>query len=328
MPREKRCDLAVEAHEMAVKLQHSNRTVSGVDIRERDLAHDIHITEVEILNQHGAEAMGKDIGSYVTLLMPQNFDGSQIVYEAVCKSCAEIISSLCNPYLKQESDTVLIVGLGNRNITADALGPKVMESLMVTRHLKEYIPEEIDNRIRPVCAITPGVLGLTGMETGEIVKGVTEKIKPALVIAIDALCARNTERINSTIQFSDTGITPGEGVGNKRKALNQKSLGVPVIAIGVPTVVEALTIAEESFEKLTEYIITKALHFSDDAENDMFSNHFEQLFQDAIVPNFENFVVAPKEVDRMVTWTAKVIANGINIALHKGITLTDIDRFL
>ncbi|MEG1441178.1 MAG: GPR endopeptidase, partial [Oscillospiraceae bacterium] len=224
----------------------------------------------------------------------------------------------------------LVVGLGNWNITADALGPKVIESLMITRHLKEYVPEEIDEGVRPVCAITPGVLGITGIETGEIVRGLTEKVKPTLVIAIDALCSRKMERINTTIQIADTGITPGEGVGNKRKALNFETLGVPVIAIGVPTVVDAATIATDTINLIVENLR------SDNKDNEplcrMLSAIDDQdkygLIKQTISPHFGNFIVAPKDVDTIIDDISSIIANGINISIHDGITLEDVDKYV
>jgi len=192
------------------------------------------------------------------------------------------------------------------------------------------MPEEIDERIRPVCGITPGVLGLTGVETGEIVKGIVDRIKPSLVIAIDALCARKIERINTTIQFSDTGITPGEGVGNKRRELSRKTLGVPVIAIGVPTVVDAATIASESMHKVLHKIKE---HTEKNSEFYRFLQEMEQneqyeLIRESIRPAFGNFIVAPKEVDAIIDDISGVIANGINIALHRGIGFADIDRYV
>ena len=223
-----------------------------------------------------------------------------------------------------------MVGLGNWNITADALGPKVIRSLMVTRHLKEYVPEEIDEGIRPVCAIAPGVLGITGIETGEIVRGLVEKIKPKLVIAIDALCSRKTERINTTIQIADTGITPGEGVGNKRRALNKETLGIPVVAIGVPTVVDAATIANDCIDLILHSLKNHAgeekplYKVLDTIEaEDKYS-----LIRGAIEPSLGNFIVAPKEVDTIIDDISKVIANGINISLHEGIDLADVDRYV
>ncbi len=325
-----RCDLAVEAREMVAELQGEDYIIPGVSVDNESVHSYIHITRVHVESEEGQRHLGKTPGHYVTVEMPARFYGQQKIYEEMCQVCAKELSKLLESHLKNENDSVLVIGLGNWNITADALGPRVIHSLMITRHLKEYMPEEIDEGIRPVCGISPGVLGLTGIETGEIVRGLVEKIKPKLVIAIDALCSRRVERINTTIQFSDTGITPGEGVGNKRQAIDKSTLGVPVIAIGVPTVVDAATIAGDSIDwvirRLKDQMQSqKPLYqFLKDLEGE---DKYE-LIRESIAPAFGNFIVAPKEVDSVIEDISKVIANGINISLHKGITLSDIDRYV
>ncbi len=325
-----RCDLAVEAKEIVTAAHGEAYSIPGVTIHEETVRGYIHITKVNVLDDEGERQLGKERGTYVTVEMPNRFYGEQRVYEEMCKTCAEVLKEMTDQLLPSEKETVLVVGLGNWNITADALGPKVLDSLMITRHLKEYMPEEIDEGIRPVCGVSPGVLGLTGVETGEIVKGIVNRVKPSLVIAIDALCARKIERINTTIQFSNTGITPGEGVGNRRKELSHRSLGVPVIAIGVPTVVDAATIASESMHKVLIKVKEEAeknstwYRFIQELEE---KDHY-QLIRESIRPTLGNFIVAPKEVDAIINDISGVIANGINIALHKGITLEDIDRYV
>lgn len=311
-----RCDLAIEAHEMLSAANADDFSVKGVTV---DISEDdgyIRVTRVRVDTEEGSRELGKPIGSYTTIEMPARFYGEQKIYEQMCKRCAKELESILCGKLTGEDDTVLVVGLGNRNITADALGPKVIGSLMITRHLRKYIPDEIDEGIRPVCAIAPGVLGTTGMETEEIVYALTEKINPKMVIVIDALCSGRIERVNTTIQITDTGITPGAGVGNKRKTINGETLGVPVIAIGVPTVVDAATIAaagiQAAFGENTNY---------EDADN------FEKL-REAIDGEFGNMIVAPKDVDSIIDDISSVIANGINISLHRGITLDDIDRYV
>lgn len=325
-----RCDLAVEAREMLTELQGESYQIQGVKVNEETVDGYIQITKVEVLDDEGARELGKEIGTYVTVEMPSRFYGQQKIYEQMCQTCAKVLKEMTQKFLPSEEETVLVVGLGNWNITADALGPKVLSSLMITRHLKEYMPDEINEGVRPVCGITPGVLGLTGVETGEIVKGIVDRIKPSLVIAIDALCSRKVERLNTTIQFSDTGITPGGGVGNKRQAITQKALGVPVIAIGVPTVVDAATIASESMHRV---ILKVKEHAQANSEFYRFLQELEQteryeLVRESIRPAFGNFIVAPKEVDAIIDDISDVIANGINIALHKGIGLEDIDRYI
>jgi len=308
-----RCDLAIEAHEMLSVGSAEEIALEGITIEENDQDGYIKVTRVLVDTEIGARKLGKPIGSYVTIEMPARFYGQQEIYEQMCRRCAEELKKIADKKLKMEDDTVLVVGLGNREITADSLGPKVIESLMITRHLKKYIPEEIDEGIRPVCAIAPGVLGTTGMETEEIIKSLTEKIKPKLVIAIDALCSGRAERINTTIQITDTGITPGAGVGNKRKTINKETLGVPVVAIGVPTVVDAAAIATAG----AELILGKEK-----------SEMSVEKIREAIEPEFGNMIVAPKDVDSITKDISSVIANGINISLHRGITLSDIDRYV
>lgn len=325
-----RCDLAIEAKEMITEIQGEDYVIPGVSVDTESVHSYIHITRVHVESEDGQRELGKEPGHYVTLEMPARFYGQQKIYEEMCQVCAKELNRLTDQHLKSENDSVLVIGLGNWNITADALGPRVIHSLMITRHLKEYMPQEIDEGIRPVCGISPGVLGLTGIETGEIVRGLVERLHPDLVIAIDALCSRKVERINTTIQFSDTGITPGEGVGNKRQSINHQNLGVPVIAIGVPTVVDAATIAGDSIDW-----VIRRLKNEMESEQPLyrFLKELEGedkygLIRESIAPVFGNFIVAPKEVDSVIEDISKVIANGINIALHKGITLSDVDRYV
>ncbi len=323
------CDLAVEANEMATAKGNITE-ISGVSIKERNFNEYIHITEVEIKNSEGANSLGKEIGNYITIEMPMRFYGQQAIYEEMCRACGMELEKLYKNKIKlTDKSTILVVGLGNRNIIADALGPKVIDALMITRHLKEYIPEEIDESIRSVCGVAPGVLGMTGIETSEIIKGLVTKIKPDLIIAIDALCSHSVDRINTTIQFTDTGITPGAGIGNNRKALNGESLGVPVMAIGVPTVVDAATITGDSISQILERI--KAEVKEDNPLYEMLSQLEREerytFIKDTISPKFGNFIVAPKEVDTIIDDISRVIANGINIALHPGITFADVDKY-
>lgn len=317
-----RCDLAIEAHEMLSAGSSGDFSVSGVNVEEDNSEGYIKVTRVRVDSEEGARELGKPMGSYITIEMPARFYGQQEIYEQMCQRCAKELAAITGQKLSGEDDTVLVVGLGNREITADSLGPKVIGSLMITRHLKKYMPEEIDEGIRPVCAIAPGVLGTTGMETEEIVRGLTEKVSPKLVIAIDALCSGRVERINTTIQITDTGITPGAGVGNKRKTINSETLGVPVIAIGVPTVVDAATIATAGLELAFANTNNKYEEFSRDG-----TDRYDKI-RAAIEPEFGNMIVAPKDVDSITDDISSVIANGINISLHKGITLEDIDRYV
>lgn len=326
-----RTDLAMEAHELIKERQLKQMAKDtgepeGVDVTNAG-TDDIKITRVKVTSPKGEEAIGKPMGNYITLEVPGLRYHQQELYENTCKELAKELTSIIK---LNEKDTVLVVGLGNWNVTPDALGPKVVSSLMVTRHLLQYVPEEVDEGVRPVCAIAPGVLGLTGIETGEIVKGIVEKIKPKLVIAIDALASRKMGRVSTTIQLCDTGIAPGAGVGNKRMELNEQSLGVPVIGIGVPTVVDAATMANDTIDLVLDSLIKQA-----DKGTDFYTmlkgldrDTKYGLIQEVLDPYIGNLIVTPKEVDDIIERISKVIANGLNIALHKGITLQDVNRYV
>lgn len=321
-----RTDLALEARELYFEASELKEDANGVVAEEEDGQYGIKTTRVWITNKKGEEALGKEQGTYVTIELSNEVDFSQEAFEEACKACAKELSGIITD---KPEGTVLVLGLGNRSITADALGPKAVDSVLVTRHLLEYMPEEIDERLRSVCAISPGVLGITGVETGEIVKGICERVKPKMVIAIDALCSRRMERVNNTIQLSDTGIVPGAGIGNKRMAINKESLGVPVIAVGVPTVVDAATIAGDTIDRLIEGMKASAKEDSPlfkllntVADEDKYS-----VIKEVLKPDCHDFVVTPKEVDSAVENISRIIANGINIALHDGITLDDINRY-
>ncbi len=321
-----RTDLAVEAREMYMENGSIAEDITGLETEDESFDWGINVTRVIITNEDGEKALGKPVGRYVTVELPENGQVWQEAYEEACRVCAKELKALLN---NKVGETVLVVGLGNRNITADAVGPKCVESVLVTRHLLEYMPEEIDSRLKSVCAVSPGVLGITGIETGEMVKGLVEKVGPSAVIAVDALCSRRMDRVNSTIQMSDTGITPGAGVGNKRMAINEETLGVPVIAVGVPTVIDAATIAGDTIDVLLEDLRENARDseplyrmLSIVANEDKYVL-IKQVLQDG----YGNFVVTPKEVDTLVGRVAEIIANGINIALHEGITLEDIDKY-
>lgn len=330
--RSVRTDLALEVYEKNKEVQKRSGHESlkphggGVEVTE-DGNENIHVTRVKITSPEGEKSIGKPMGNYITLDIPRLKENDRDLYEDTCRALAYELQKIIK---LEDKDTVLVVGLGNWNITPDALGPKASAYLMVTRHLHEYLPEQIDDGVRPVCAIAPGVLGLTGIETGDIVKGVTEKVKPALVIAIDALASRKMNRINTTIQIADTGISPGSGVGNKRAELSEKTMGVPVIAIGVPTVVDAATMANDTIELVIDSLMTQS-----GADNDfykMLKNLGEKdkysLIKEVLEPYGGNLVVTPKEMDEVIERVSKVVANGINLALHKNIGFDDIDRYL
>ncbi|MBQ2696608.1 MAG: GPR endopeptidase [Clostridia bacterium] len=316
-----RTDLAIELHEM---LMEAATELSGVTVRQED-KENIHISRIGIESLKAQVQMGKPIGNYITIEFPHINIAEGEDYEKLCRVIADELKRLLP--IKEKSN-VLVVGLGNRSITPDALGPEVIARLMVTRHLLEYIPDQIDEGIRPVCAISPGVLGTTGMETGEIVKGVTDKIKPDAVIVIDALAARSMDRISTTVQICDTGISPGAGVGNKRKALDKSTLGVPVIAIGVPTVIDAATITADTLKLAADTEKAKENSKLYESLSSLDPEEQYAMLKEALPETLAGFMVTPKEVDLLVERVSKVVANGINLALHKNITFEDIEAYV
>ncbi len=329
--RSVRTDLVLEAHEL-FKQQKMDRVVQeqgpppGVEIEE-DGNEDIKISRVRVVSPVGERAIGKPMGNYITLEIPRLKENDRDLYEETCRALAKELEKILNLPPKA---TVLVVGLGNWNVTPDALGPRVVANLMVTRHLLEYVPDQVDEGVRPVCAVAPGVLGITGIETGEIIKGIIDRVKPDAVIAIDALASRKMDRISTTVQIADTGIVPGSGVGNKRMELSRDTLGIPVIAIGVPTVVDAATMANDTIDLVLDSMIKQAptgTEFYRMLESIDKNEKFE-LIREVLSPYVGNLIVTPKEIDEIIEKIAKVIANGLNIALHQGITLDDVDRYL
>ncbi len=233
-----RTDLALESKE---RLEKDRDEMRGVVFEEQfDEKRNVTITRVKIETENGAKAVGKPVGTYLTLEAPD----MAMADEGSHREVSEVLAEQLQLLLGQSIESVLVVGLGNREVTPDALGPEVIGNLYITRHiLREYGHYAFPKRkVASISGIVPGVMAQTGMETLEIVKGIIKETQPQCVIAIDALAARSVKRLGKTIQLADTGINPGSGVGNHRKGLNQETLGVPVIAIGVPTVVDAATI--------------------------------------------------------------------------------------
>lgn len=319
-----RTDLAVEAKEVYEK---ENKTkIPGVRVEEENEGY-IKITKVKIVDESGERAMGKPIGTYVTIDIPEvtHYDSDTM------DEVSEIMAKVLMPMAKlDKSMTALVVGLGNSNITPDALGPKVISRLMITRHLKELVPDSIDENIRPVCALSPGVLGTTGIETGEIIKAVVEKIKPNIIICIDALASRRMERVNRTVQIGDSGISPGSGVGNRRMEISKRTLGIPVVAIGVPTVVDAATMANDTIDLAIDEMIKQSKAGGEfyNMLRSIDKNEKQKLIEEILNPYIGNLMVTPKEVDLVIDSLSKVIANGINIALQPALGLEDINRYM
>lgn len=292
-------DLALEDKE---RYESDNVEISGVSVEEvYNKEKDLQVTTVKILTENGARAMRKPVGTYITIEAP-NMTAADETYQI---DIAEELSYHLKKLLKMEKKdyTVLVVGLGNRDVTPDALGPQVIEGLHVTRHIiKEYGTYALDEKeAHIVSAISPGVMAQTGMETLEIVKGIVHEIKPDFVIAIDALAARNTKRLNRTIQIADTGINPGSGVGNHRAGITKEILGIPVIAIGVPTVVDAATIVRDTMESMM-----------DTMENIEPTEKYEVLNQ-MIAPHLYGMFVTPKDIDETIARLALLISEALNI---------------
>lgn len=320
----KRTDLALEAHELYREAE-SREEVPGVIVDTKKLEK-LSISRVHVKNKNGEEAIGKPEGSYVTLEIPTLIHKEQKTFEDTIAVLADELKRLLTI---EKDDCVLVVGLGNWQITADSLGPKVISSILVTRHMFELMPEEIEDGVRPVCALSPGVLGLTGIETSEIIKGVVERVKPKAIIAIDSLAARKLSRVSTTIQLADTGITPGAGVGNKRKGLTIEQLGVPVIAMGVPTVVDAATMANDTIDLIIDNLSQQT---GEDAKFYEILKNLDReekysLIRQSQGMELDDLVVTPKEVDEIIEDISEIIANAINIALHDSIELDDINKY-
>ena len=289
-----RTDLAVEAIEnrkTAAALPHvrqADRTLEGFAVHE-----------VRILSDEAAREIGKPQGRYLTLELDALIRREEDAFPRACKA----LSTLLRELLPQIDGPVLIAGLGNRMITPDAIGPQTADHIIATRHLVSQSPD-IFADWRPVSALAPGVLGQTGVETGEVICGVLDRVRPSAVIAVDALAAGRLSRLLRTVQLADTGITPGAGVGNARAALNEQTLGVPVIAVGVPTVVDGATLAHEISSQLDE-------------------PHCEAL-DDLSQP----VMITTRDIDREVADISRMIGYAVNMALHPHLSVADIDLYL
>lgn len=309
-----RTDLALEARECCGE----EETLRGVKVKEeRDEEREIWTTTVIVESENGAKAMGKPVGTYITVEAPN----MSVPDEAYHREVSEELAKHLRAMIPGERPSVLVVGLGNREVTPDALGPDVVGNLYITRHMvKEFGHVSSEwKELCPVSAIVPGVMAQTGMETLEIIRGVVEQAKPDVVIVIDALAARNTRRLNRTIQITDTGINPGSGVGNHRSGINKEALGVPVIAIGVPTVVDAATIVNDTMESLVDAMDASAsmrqlggtLKTLDKAEK-------QEMIRELISPHLNTMFVTPKDIDETVKRLSFTISEGLNIAFSGG----------
>lgn len=313
-----RTDMADERVDVYKKV-HNLTKIDGVEVVSKT-DNGVITTTVNVLNENGEKAVMKKIGKYVTMEITDiNYleeKDKEKVGELVANEVREMIG-------KDNSKSILVVGLGNIAVTPDSLGPKVVKNIDITRHLLNYAKDLVESNTRSVSAISPGVLGTTGIETYEIVNSIVQNVSPDMIIVIDSLASQSIHRIGNTIQLSNTGITPGEGVRNKRQAIDKESLGVPVIAIGVPTVVDMATITNEAIDKMIESAKNQVNDFGNGNENkqDMIKM-LETLENDtrydmiANVLNTQNYIVTPKEIDDVIELVSKVISNGINIAIQ------------
>ena len=308
-----RTDLALERRDLYNKAHNIENDIEGIETEEEKIDDNILVSRVKITNEKGEEAIGKKKGNYITV----DVKNLKIANEEEIQKTSEVVTKELKSLLAKhiaEKDSILVVGLGNIYVTPDALGPKVINEIDITRHLLEYMPEVLDKNTREVSAISPGVLGTTGIETMEILKGIVDNVKPKLVIIIDALASRNIERISSSVQLADTGIVPGAGVGNARKELTESTLGIPVIAMGIPTVVEAATIAADS---LTLFI----KRAQENGESNDFLNKLQEedkykIIKEILAPEEYNFIVTPKEIDNLIEKMKDIVARGINFAIN------------
>ena len=306
-----RTDMAIERNDIYKKQNNIENQIDGI-LTENEEKENIKISRVKILNEQGEKALAKPKGDYVTL----DVKNIKTVDEEGIQKIAEVLGDELRKIIKKHiSDTedILVVGLGNLYVTPDALGPKVVPNIEVTRHILQYIPSAMPKDTRPVSAVSPGVLGVTGIETMEILKGIVDNIKPKMLIVIDALATRSIERISSSIQLADTGIVPGAGVGNTRKEISIKTLGIPVLALGIPTVVDLASITNDCIDLFIESLQQKAM--SNDYLNKLKEKDNYEEIKEALIPKEYNMIVTPKEIDKLIENMSKIVAKGINISL-------------
>lgn len=312
-----RTDLALEEKE---RFESDQVEVQGVVLEEEyDKEREIRVTTVRIETENGAKTMGKPVGTYLTIEAPNLSSPDEGIHREVSEELAKYLIEVMKKIIpeSEHDKEVLVIGLGNRQATPDALGPYVADNLNVTRHIvKEYGKyAALEEMNCVVSAIVPGVMAQTGMETAEIIKGVVRETKPDLLIVIDALAARNSRRLNRTIQIADTGINPGSGVGNYRNAITKETIGVPVIAIGVPTVVDAVTIVSDTMENLLSALETSeslkgvGLVLGGYSEAEKY-----ELIKELIAPNLNSMFMTPKDIDETVKCLSYTISEGLNLA--------------
>ncbi|MBO8171456.1 MAG: GPR endopeptidase [Bacillaceae bacterium] len=356
-----RTDLALEAHQMMTEKRGGE--IPGVEIQS-DEQDGIRTTWMHVKTKEGGEEIGKLPGHYLTLEAPGLRRKDTPFQDKVTTRLAQNFDQFLKKKGIGSDARALVIGLGNWNVTPDALGPIVVENVLITRHLYQLMPDEVDEGYRSVSALAPGVLGITGIETGEIVHGVIGKVQPDFIIAVDALASRAIERVNTTIQITDTGIHPGSGIGNKRMPITEEVLGVPVIAIGVPTVVDATTIASDTIEYILAHLgrqmkanqkppapagrlapegaslpEKREPYTADDLPTpeeqkvimglvgNLKDEEKRELIREVLQPLGHNLIVTPKEVDQFIEDMGNILANGLNAALHEVVDMENVSAY-
>lgn len=306
-----RTDLALERRDIYQKINNLQQ-IDGIESTEEQINENIKVSRVKITNQNGEQAIGKPMGNYITIDVKKLKIATDEDIQKTAETLTNELKKIIDIHTDKQGD-ILIVGLGNIYVTPDALGPKVINEIDVTRHIIKYLPQYVEEGTRPVSAISPGVLGTTGIETVEILKGIVDNVKPKLLIVIDALASRSIERISSTIQLSDTGIVPGAGVGNTRQEISQTSLGIPVVAIGIPTVVELATLVSDGIDIFIGRLQEKAE--SNEYLNKLQQNDKYEEVKEALNVGEYNMIVTPKEIDDLIENMKDIVARGINFAV-------------
>ncbi len=306
-----RTDLALERKDVYQKINKLNE-IDGIKSAEDEIDKNIKVSRVYVLNENGEQAIGKPKGTYITI----DVKNLKIAGEDEIQKTSEVVTNELKNMIDQHTQKqgeILVVGLGNIYVTPDALGPKVINEIDVTRHIIKYLPQYVEEGTRSVSAISPGVLGTTGIETVEILKGIVDNVKPKLLIVIDALASRSIDRISSTIQISDTGIVPGAGVENAREEISKKTLGIPVIALGIPTVVELATLVSDGIDIFIDRLQEKAE--SNEYLNKLQANDKYEEVKEALNVGEYNMIVTPKEIDELIENMKDIVARGINFAV-------------
>ena len=307
-----RTDLALERRDIYKETNNIKGEIDGIISEEEEVSKTIKVTRVNVINENGAKSIQKPIGTYTTIDVEKMRNITEEEISKISNTMSEELKKLINKHVGK-TDEILIVGLGNEYSTPDSLGPKVIREVDVTRHIFKYLPQFVEDGDREVSAIAPGVLGTTGIETQEILKGIVDNVKPKLIIAIDSLASKSIDRISSSVQLSDTGIIPGAGVGNKRRELSRDTLGVPVIGVGIPTVVELATLVSDGIDIFIKTLQEKAE--SNDYLNKLKENDKYEEVKEALNVGEYNMIVTPKEIDDLIENMKNIVARGINYAI-------------